>query len=118
MMCNVLLWLSMTIYMEARGEPRESQIAVAAVVMNRVKSKEYSGNVCKVVHQKGQFTWKKSSKVKDKKSYESIKKLASLYLAGKLKNPIGSRMYFNNSRLGKLHRTPHKKIRIKNLVFY
>jgi N-acetylmuramoyl-L-alanine amidase len=105
-------------YMEARGEPRESQIAVAAVVMNRVKSKEYPGSVCKVVHQKGQFTWKKNSKIKDKKTYLEIKKLASLYLAGKLKNPIGSRLYFNNAKLGKLHKTPYRKLRIKNLVFY
>lgn len=104
--------------MEARGEPVESQIAVAAVTINRTKSKEYQGSICKVVHQKGQFTWNKKAKIKEKEEFNKIKKLASLYLDGKIKNPIGPRLYFNHKRFGKIHKTPYRKIRIKNLVFY
>lgn len=105
-------------YMEARGEPVLSQIAVAAVTMNRANSKEYNGNVCKAVTAKGQYTWSKKAKIKDKKAYENIKKLANAYLSGKIPNPIGHRIYFNHKRLGKLYKTPYRKIRIKNLVFY
>ncbi len=43
--------LTDAIYFEARGEPVRGQIAVAQVVMNRVFSGYYPGNVCGVVYQ-------------------------------------------------------------------
>ena len=39
------------IYHEARGEPRNGQIAVAQVILNRVESKHYPDSVCGVVYQ-------------------------------------------------------------------
>lgn len=41
---------------EARGESLEGQIAVAAVVLNRVKSPKFPDTVWDVIHQPGQFT--------------------------------------------------------------
>lgn len=43
--------LAQAIYFEARGEPTVGQIAVANVVMNRVKSKRYPNTICGVVFQ-------------------------------------------------------------------
>jgi spore germination cell wall hydrolase CwlJ-like protein len=43
--------LASAIYFEARGEPVRGQIAVAQVVMNRVFSGYYPGDVCGVVYQ-------------------------------------------------------------------
>lgn len=43
--------LADAIYFEARGESREGQIAVAQVVLNRVKSSVYPNTVCGVVYQ-------------------------------------------------------------------
>jgi spore germination cell wall hydrolase CwlJ-like protein len=43
--------LANAIYFEARGEPVRGQIAVAQVVMNRVFSGYYPGDVCGVVYQ-------------------------------------------------------------------
>lgn len=48
--------LASVIYHEARGEPIQGQIAVGQVVLNRVKSKHYPNNICKVVFQPYQFT--------------------------------------------------------------
>ena len=41
---------------EARGEPYLGQVAVGAVIMNRVKSSEFPNTIAGVIYQKGQFT--------------------------------------------------------------
>lgn len=46
--------LATAIYFEARGEPVRGQLAVAQVVMNRVRSPKFPDTVCGVVYQ-GQF---------------------------------------------------------------
>jgi spore germination cell wall hydrolase CwlJ-like protein len=43
--------LSEAVYYEARSETRAGQLAVAEVVLNRVKSKHYPNTVCGVVYQ-------------------------------------------------------------------
>jgi len=43
--------LTQAVYYEARGEPREGQVGVAQVVMNRVSSGRYPASVCAVVFQ-------------------------------------------------------------------
>lgn len=44
--------LALNIYHEARGEPIAGQYAVAEVTLNRTRSREFPGSVCKVVYQK------------------------------------------------------------------
>jgi spore germination cell wall hydrolase CwlJ-like protein len=43
--------LATAIYFEARGEPEAGQVAVAQVVLNRLKSARYPKSVCGVVYQ-------------------------------------------------------------------
>ena len=43
--------LSQAIYYEARGESQRGQVAVAEVVMNRVRSPHYPNSICGVVYQ-------------------------------------------------------------------
>lgn len=45
-------WLARAVYSEARGEPYEGQVAVAAVVLNRVKSKDFPNTIKDVIFQK------------------------------------------------------------------
>ncbi|WP_374625936.1 cell wall hydrolase [Devosia sp.] len=45
------LCLAQAIYHEARGEPREGQLAVANVIINRAMSKKYPSTICGVVFQ-------------------------------------------------------------------
>lgn len=53
--------LATNIYREAGYEPREGQLAVGMVTMNRLQSGNYADSVCGVVHQKSgntyQFSW-------------------------------------------------------------
>ena len=48
--------MARTIYSEARGESYTGQVAVGAVVMNRIKSNLFPNTIAEVVFQKGAFT--------------------------------------------------------------
>ncbi|WP_339248773.1 spore cortex-lytic enzyme [Paenibacillus sp. FSL R10-2796] len=48
--------LAKVIYSESRGEPYVGQVAVGAVVMNRIQSSQFPDNIKEVVFQKGAFT--------------------------------------------------------------
>lgn len=52
---NDLNLLSRLVYGEARGEPYSGQVAVAAVVLNRVKSSSFPNSISGVIYQKGAF---------------------------------------------------------------
>ncbi len=52
---NDLNLLARIVYGEARGEPYTGQVAVAAVVLNRVKSSSFPNTVSGVIYQKGAF---------------------------------------------------------------
>lgn len=52
---NVQL-LARAINGEARGEPYEGQVAVGAVIMNRVKSSQFPNTIAGVIYQSGAFT--------------------------------------------------------------
>ena len=51
-----LYLLARTIYAEGRGEPYTGQVAIGAVVMNRVRSPQFPNSVSGVVYQKHAFT--------------------------------------------------------------
>lgn len=48
--------LAKTIYAEGRGEPYTGQVAIGAVIMNRIRSASFPNTVSGVVYQKGAFT--------------------------------------------------------------
>ena len=52
---NNLNLLARIIYGEARGEPYTGQVAVGAVVMNRVKSSSFPNSISGVIYQSGAF---------------------------------------------------------------
>lgn len=47
--------LARLVHGEARGEPYSGQVAVAAVVLNRVKSSSFPNTIAGVIYQKGAF---------------------------------------------------------------
>ena len=48
--------MAKTIYAEGRGESYTGQVAIGAVIMNRIKSPDFPNTVSGVVYQKGAFT--------------------------------------------------------------
>jgi N-acetylmuramoyl-L-alanine amidase len=53
---NDLKIMANAVFGESRGEPYEGQVAVAAVILNRVKSAEFPNTVTGVIFQPGAFT--------------------------------------------------------------
>ena len=51
-----LYLLARLVYGEARGEPYKGQVAVAAVVLNRVKSSKFPNSISGVIYQSGAFS--------------------------------------------------------------
>ena len=71
--------LAKNIYHEARGEPRQGQLAVAYVTLNRTQHKLFSNTICAVVFEKGQFSWTRDkTKLKQPvpKHYHELARLA------------------------------------------
>lgn len=130
MLVESLLCLALNIFHEARSEPIESQIGVAAVTVNRSRDKGYPSSICKVVYEPSAFSWTSSkakrsikdiSQIKgeeDKKAFLQAKRIADLYLKGKIESTVGSRKYFNHKSMGKRYNTPYKPIRFDKLVYY
>ncbi|WP_313529753.1 spore cortex-lytic enzyme [Anaerotignum sp.] len=59
-----LMLLASIIHGEARGEPHEGQVAVGAVVLNRVESPNFPNTIADVIYQEGAF-----DAVRDKQFY-------------------------------------------------
>jgi N-acetylmuramoyl-L-alanine amidase len=53
-MAEMLLWLTMTVWFEARGEPEHCQVKVAQVALNRMGP---DGDIKKVILAPHQFSW-------------------------------------------------------------
>lgn len=95
--------LALNIYHEARGEPREGQLAVAMVVMNRVKDPRFPSNVCGVIKEGGekrgcQFSWwcdGLSDKPKDSAAWLESRRLADAVLSGDLSDPTGGALWYH-----------------------
>ena len=84
--------LAEAVYFEARSEPEAGQAAVAQVVLNRVKSGLYPGNVCGVVYQNRhrymgcQFSFAcegKALRITDAGSWASASRIAQSVIEGR-----------------------------------
>ena len=94
--------LASIIFCEAGNQPYEGQVAVGAVVMNRVQSGSFPGTIEEVVYQSGQFSpaatgW--LDRVRGTAGYTaSAMQAAGDALAGA--NPVGSCLYFDRGGNG------------------
>ena len=87
--------LARVIYGEARGEPYTGQVAVGAVVMNRVKSSSFPNTISGVVYQNGAFDAVKDGQV-NLTPNDTAKKAAQDALNG-WDPSYGAIYYFNPS---------------------
>ena len=85
---------------EARGEPYKGQVAVGAVVMNRVKSSEFPDTISGVIYQKGQF-----SCVTDGQFNKAIDEDSTVYKAAREaingSDPTNGCLFFYNPKTSK-----------------
>lgn len=85
--------LARAVYAEARGEPFTGQVAVAAVILNRVQSPNFPNTVSGVIFQPGAFTSVSDGQfwlTPNKQSYRAAKDAIGGW------DPSGNAMYYFN----------------------
>lgn len=94
--------LAALIFCEAGGEPYEGQVAVGAVVMNRIKCSVYPNDLRSVIYQSGQFgpamTGKLANVLASGRTTDSCRQAAEEAMAGK--SPVGDCLYFGDGGSG------------------
>lgn len=95
--------LACLVHAEAGTQSYEGKLAVANVVLNRVKSGKYPNTIKDVIYQRGQFSVATSGSLKKQlnnyENYHSNSQLLSIKAAKAAlegQNNIGSRLYFNS----------------------
>lgn len=103
--------MAQIVYAESRSEPYEGKVAVASVILNRLKNPKFPKSVEHVVKQKGAFSCVKNGSIEvipDKISYDAV--LDAL----KGKDPTNKAEFFYNPKIAK---SPWmKKIGKKNIT--
>lgn len=131
-----LVCLAMNIYHEARDQSFIGQVAVAQVVMNRVKDKRFPNNVCDVVEQGPTYSWTedfpvrhrcqfswfcdgKSDKPKDTQAWDTARMISFGVLNGNLDDFVeGSTHYHATYVYPEWADTKTKVVQIDDHIFY
>lgn len=97
--------LALNVYWEARSEPAAGQIAVAAVVLNRVANPAFPDNICDVVMQgaehgrhRCQFSWHcdgLDDTPRNTAAWEKALMVARLVLSGGHDDPSGGALWYH-----------------------
>lgn len=94
--------LAGAIYFESKGEPLAGQLAVANVILNRMKSGRYPTTVCGVIKQPGQFGFVRGGRIPaidtGARAYKTAVAVAKVALTDAWNAPVQGAMYFNGVR--------------------
>ncbi|MFO1139266.1 MAG: cell wall hydrolase [Paracoccus sp. (in: a-proteobacteria)] len=111
--------LSEALYFEARGEGAQGQRAVAEVILNRVDHPRFPKTVCGVVNQRGQFTYNKNARIREKGSFARVQQVALAALSGAPRTLTDGATYFHTGRVSpSWTRRFERTTRIGSHVFY
>ena len=107
--------LALIIYMESRGESLQTQQYVASVAIERARQEQ--ATICESMKKPRAYSWMWDRK---KTKVDPVKLKAMQVVANKEMHhqSLSGRLYFNERRLAKMWRTPHKPIVSGNLIFY
>ncbi len=97
--------LALNVYFEARSEPHAGQVAVAHVVLNRVRDRVFPETICGVVRQGGervlnrcQFSWwcdGRSDKPRDDRAWERSKLVAQKVYNLEVDDPTDGALWYH-----------------------
>lgn len=111
--------MAQIVYAESRSEPYDGKVAVASVILNRLKSPEFPKSIKGIIKQKNAFSCLKNGEINvipDKASY------AAVLDALKGKDPTNNAVFFYNPKIAtstwmkKVNKTNVKSI--GNHVFF
>ena len=111
--------LTEALYFEARGEGSQGQRAVAEVILNRVDHPRFPKTVCGVVNQRGQFTYNKNARIREKGTFARVQKVAMAALSGQPRTLTNGATYFHTGRVKpSWSRRFERTTRIGSHIFY
>ena len=90
--------LALNIYHEARSEKDQGKRAVAEVTLNRVRSAKFPNSICRVVWQRGQFSWTrdgKSDRPYERDAWQSALRIANLAFWGRPSSRVGHATHYH-----------------------
>jgi N-acetylmuramoyl-L-alanine amidase len=85
--------LAKLVYAEARGEPYKGKVAVAAVVLNRVRSSSFPNTISGVIYQKNAFSCVNNGSINNTPNSDSIRAARDAMNGW---DPTGGCLYFYN----------------------
>jgi N-acetylmuramoyl-L-alanine amidase len=112
--------MAKVVHHEAANQPREGQIAVAHVLVNRVKA-GFGDHVCAVANQKGQFfALKAYHPDRDSHSWSQAVGVARAVLAGEVRDHSNGALFFhaNWARLNGFFRTRTRVAQVEDHDFF
>lgn len=120
-----LTCMAMNLYHEARGEGELGMVAVAHVVLNRAKSKNFPSDVCEVIKQvkpSCQFSWFCTGKIKDIDNwdkYDHARSVAINVMNGQVTDPTNGALYYHTVNVKPKWRKRFIKVaKIGSHIFY
>lgn len=113
--------LASAVYFESQGEPLAGQLAVAQVILNRVKSGRYAGTVCGVITQRGQFGFVRGGTIpainETRSAFRTAIAVAKVAMSKAwVAQQAASAMFFNGVRAARVG--SHRIATIGNHAFY
>lgn len=114
--------LARAIYWEARGQPFNSQIAVAQVVLNRVEDARFPADICGVVFQRGargcQFEWVCAglNRPRDRRAWQRALVIAEIAQTDYV-DLVDGALFFHDTSIRRW-RHLQKTARIGDIIFY
>lgn len=112
-MSDLLLLLSLVVFHEERGQPKQCQYAALEVVYNRSEHPDFPSNPKAVIRQPSQFSWTRNLSNLKKPTYEldtwsESVRVAKDFLSNRTNYTKGA-IYFNARHMGVRYRTPDNK---------
>ncbi len=114
-----LACMTRVILYEAGAESRAGQVAVAQVVMNRVRSPRFPNSVCRVIYQRGQFSAIRSFAPPRDGRWRRAMAIARDVIAGEAEPVVGNALYFHAARVRPAYVANRARVaQIGNHLFY
>lgn len=91
--------LAGAIYFESKGEPLDGQLAVAHVIINRMKSGRFPRSICAVITQPGQFSFVRGGRMPGvstaNPAYRTALAVAQVAMDHHWESPVASALFFH-----------------------
>jgi spore germination cell wall hydrolase CwlJ-like protein len=113
-----LACLATAVYFESRGEPLEGQLAVAQTILNRVESGRHADDVCAVIREPGQFSFRHARAPRGSAAWRTAQAIARIAQDRLWPEVAEGAMNFHARRVSPGWQGKTRIARIGNHVFY